>query len=107
MKNKIIKRLELKAESSSCDNIRMPSIKDIHKLLDELGIKHTFRESVNIVEYRSKGARYVNSRHSGKEGYILEVGDLKMDTSDSYYSFNSWNYSRELLRIIDKHQKNK
>ena len=56
--NKIIKRLEQKADGKG----RMPSIVDIHNLLEHFGVEHEYRESENTVEYRSKGCRYVNSR---------------------------------------------
>jgi len=85
---------------------RMPSIVAIHNLLTELGIEHEYRESQNVVEYRSKGNRYVNSRHMGKRGYKIVINTegtfIHMDTSDSYYSWNSAMYARELMEIIDK-----
>jgi hypothetical protein len=83
---------------------RMPSIKEIHKCLEACKISHSFRKSTNVVEYRSKGCRYVNSRHDGKEGYKIEIrhgnGFLSMDTSDSYYSWNSEDYARHLVGLL-------
>lgn len=99
-----IERLQLKSSSSFNDKVRMPSIKSISKLLTDYGIEHEVSNSVNIVEYRSKGRRYVNSRHRGKEGKKLEIPELNrnMDTSDSYYSCNSWLYAREILQLLEK-----
>lgn len=86
--------------------VRMPSIKDIHTLLSCLEIPHEFRSSENIVEYRSKGKQYVNSRHRGRRGWRLEVElpsgqTLSMDSSNSYYSFNSHRYAKELVDLIE------
>lgn len=84
---------------------RMPSLKNINELLNELGVKTNFWESQNIVEYRSAGNVYVNSRHDGKKGYELkcEIGDYRifMDTSDSYYSWNTYGFARDLVKAID------
>jgi hypothetical protein len=97
-----LERLKLKAESSF-NKARMPSIKQISKLLDEYGINHDVYEKTNVVEYRSKGRRYVNSRHYGKTGFCLTIKEpyLELDTSDSYYSWNTSGYARRLLEIID------
>lgn len=95
---KVIERLKQKVAG----NGKMPSIVGIHNLLDHYGIEHEYRETENIVEYRSAGCRYVNSRHTGKKGYKIYVRDpyIGMDTSDSYYSFNSWNYAEKILKLI-------
>ena len=95
---KIIKRLKLKAD----DKGRMPSIVDIHNLLEHYGIEHYYRESHNTVEYKNAGNRYVNSRHDGKEGHKIEIEKpyLELDTSDSYYSYNSYRYARDILELI-------
>lgn len=93
---------------------RMPSITAIHLLLVDKKIKHTFWESSNTVEYRSKGNRYVNSRHDGKRGYKIIIDDIEkgierdtigtyvitLDTSDSYYSYNTWNYANQIISLI-------
>jgi hypothetical protein len=99
-----LERLKIKSVDSDA---RMPSVKQITKLLDELGIKYYLSKSTNVVEYRSKGNRYVNSRHDGKNGYLLCVGDIKMDTSDSYYSWSTCGYAMKLVKLIEEHNKNK
>ena len=98
---KIIERLKKKTDFDS--KTRMPSIADIAEMLDDLEIKYYMRSKTNIVENKTRGRRYVNSRHDGKKGMLLEVHNLTLDTSDSYYSFNTWNYAGQLLRIIGKH----
>jgi len=102
-----IQRLKNKRANSSN---RMPSLSLISELLNELGVKHSLDGSVNIVEYRSRGNTYVNSRHEGKEGRQLSIhykdnpigNNLNMDSSDSYYSWNTYGYSDELLKIVEK-----
>lgn len=98
-----LEKLRIKAESSYFNKAKMPSIKQISKLLNEHGIEHSLHEKTNVVEYRSKGNRYVNSRHNGKTGFCLTIKEpyLQLDTSDSYYSLNTSIYARRLINIID------
>ena len=96
---KTVDRLKAKAES---DHNRMPSLTAIALVFDELGIEYTMRDSSNTVERRTKGRRYVNSRHRGKEGKLMRVGNMTLDTSDSYYSYNTWHYAKDLLKIINE-----
>ncbi len=100
-------QLKLKTRQTINKRVRMPSLKQISKLLIDNGIEHEFYESQNVVEHRTKGHRYVNSRYNGKKGYVLIIRDpyLKMDTSDSYYSYNSYFYAIELLKLIEKQTK--
>lgn len=105
-----LEKLKAKSESFFGSKVRMPSIPEIAKMLEEMDINFTLSDSVNIVEYRSKGNRYVNSRHRGKEGkkLIIKPSELdsnksgihyiELDSSDSYYS---WNTSRYASKIID------
>jgi hypothetical protein len=100
--------LSKKAESSF-SKTRMPSIKKIKDLLDELGIENYMDTTVNVVEYRSKGRTYVNSRHNGKRGYYLGIGkshgykchEVNLDSSESYYSWNTSMYARQIINLID------
>jgi len=95
--------LERLTRKSNGEKVRMPSIKEISKLLTEKGIKHEVYERTNVVEYRSKGNRYVNSRHNGKTGLCLIIKNpyIELDTSDSYYSWNTNSYSRKLVDLIE------
>ena len=54
-------------------NKRMPSITKINDLLNEIGVKTSIRESLNVVEYRTGARSYVNSRHDGKVGKKMSV----------------------------------
>ena len=95
---RVLEALRAKSEDSSK---RMPSVSAIHEMLVELGVEHNYRDSRNIVEYRSRGNKFVNSRHAGKSGKKLSVGSLKLDSSESYYSANSWNYAGKLVQLVD------
>ena len=105
---------------------RMPSISSIHELLVDVGIKHSFNgESLNVVEFKTAGRNYVNSRHNGKSGKEIKfrafVKDGKqspftsfgkesrtewvhLDSSNSYYSWNSARYAKDLLNVLDNYK---
>lgn len=104
---KILERLRKKANQTYSERCRMPSVKDICKILTAYNIEYKFDTTTNIVEYRSGGNRYVNSRHNGKEGFSLEIYEinLHLDTSDSYYSWNSWSYAKDIVKLIEEKQK--
>lgn len=98
-----LERLKQKSTSSINDKVRMPSIMQISKLLDEHNIEHNVESKTNIVEYRSRGRNYVNSRHNGKTGLCLTIRNpyIELDTSDSYYSWNTWQYAQKLVELIE------
>lgn len=101
-----LERLKAKSEAFVGIGVRMPSIRQISKLLTEHGIEHEVDEHTNIVEYSSKGRRYVNSRHEGKTGLRLRIKEenIELDTSDSYYSWNTWSYARKIVELIERKQ---
>ena len=101
-------------EKTKDGDVRMPSITQIHKLLVEKGIEHKFDgETFNVVETRIGQSRIVGDRHIGKYGKSIhvkvpedmqdEVGrcNIVMDSSSSYYSWNSFGYANQLVRLID------
>jgi hypothetical protein len=102
----ILGKLKAKANSSYNDNVRMPSIKQISKLLTACNIEHSVSEKTNVVEYRIRGRMYVNSRHMGKKGMVLKIDmgeqpNIELDTSCSYYSFNTWQYAGQLVKLLE------
>lgn len=99
----VLQQLKAKAKSNYKDKVRMPSIKQIKKLLDAYGITSYMDEHTNVVEYRSKGKMYVNSRHMGKKGLRLKIPDasIELDTSSSYYSYNTWRYAEEIIKLVE------
>lgn len=112
-----LKRLKLKAGFGTSDSTRMPSLKAIAELLDKEGIKYQLTDSQNVVEFRSKGNTYVNSRHMGKKGGLLKINLtdaekefvncnwIELDTSDSYYSYNTNSHARQIVALINYRQK--
>lgn len=98
----ILNKLKEKTEVGS--KSRMPSINQISKLLAYYGIEHVVDESTNVVEHRSKGRRYVNSRYNGKTGLRLKIKNtnIELDTSSSYYSWNTWSYAKDILKLIEQ-----
>jgi hypothetical protein len=101
----LITKLEIKSNNW---HKKMPSITSIRAALLEMGIRHEFYTTTNTVEYRNKGAVYVNNRREGKEGKrlkiyltdeeskVLNVPYIALNTADSYYSNNSYIYARQL-----------
>jgi hypothetical protein len=103
-----LERLEAKIQD---DSVRMPSIDQISKMLTEYGVIYDVRQTTNVVEYRSAGNRYVNSRHDGKVGKKLIIENraenvyIELDTSDSYYSWNTRLYARQIVEYLRKKKK--
>lgn len=93
-----LEKLKLKAQ----DKGRMPSIKEIAQMLTEFGIDFKLGENTNVVEFRSKGNRYVNSRHEGKTGKVLEIpeANIILDTSESFYSLNTWWDATKIVKFL-------
>ncbi len=106
-----VEKLQNKATSFS-KGVRMPSISEIEKMLLEMDIKFYSETSTNTVEHKSKGNRYVNSRHQGKTGKMLTIPlseeeskqiswqRIELNTSDSYYSANSWLYAGQIIKLL-------
>jgi len=80
------------------NNRKMPSIRSIHKLFNNLWIKHWFYETQNECETNNWRNTYVNKRWEGKKWYEIKVfWGVHLDTSNSYYSRNSKKYAREII----------
>lgn len=96
-----LEKLKVKAGFTG-EQIRMPSIKAISQMLTELGVEHSVDKSTNIVEYRSNRNTYVNSRHKGKVGkeLVIHEAHIYLDTSDSYYSYNTSTYARNIIEFL-------
>ncbi len=107
---KTLQAIIKKANSSCIDtvSVKMPSIASIHNLLNEMGIAHKYDgETTNVVEYRTAGRAYVNERHEGKKGKEIIIntpkgmnGNIVMDSSSSYYSWNTSRYADELIELF-------
>ena len=102
----IEKLLEIK--NANYTKVRMPSIKEIAKMLEQNGLECNIFETTRTVEYRTAGKRYVNSRHEGKSGYILTVKEnrsFKLDSTDTYYSANKWWNASAVINLLVTHWK--
>ena len=98
---RIYNRLISKAESSRKN--RMPGVKCISHLLTELGIEHRTNETdcqkwsspAGYNYYTSGGSRW----YEGHTLYVPSI-NLNIDTTATYYSWNTWSYAADLVRLI-------
>ena len=90
-------RIQLKARETG----RFPSLKSISKLLDELNIENRLDEW-SETKWRENGLRYHTSGGGTYYGWRLKIPKNKMEmiSTDSYYSWNTWSYARELEKLI-------
>tara|TARA_R100000664_G_scaffold27123_1_gene37617 strand:- start:318 stop:644 length:327 start_codon:yes stop_codon:yes gene_type:complete len=97
---KTLDRLQKKAE----DKGRMPSLVKISELLFELGIKH---ELYSICETKhTKPSGYTYTTGGGTrvyEGYTLRIPEINLNakSNDSYYSYNTYHYARDIVELIN------
>ena len=89
---------------------RMPSLKKVHELLCELGIEHEFESTSYSPDIRPAGCPYRTRDGVERHGYDLVLkATLKngrdvyehMDSTDAYYSWNTFGYARSLLAVIN------
>lgn len=66
---------------------RMPSIAEISKLLKGHNIQH------DLIPYYVKNKRKLSL-------YVNEI-KLHLDTSSTYYSYNTWHFSQQLVKLIE------
>tara|TARA_R100000654_G_scaffold586_1_gene2303 strand:+ start:83 stop:406 length:324 start_codon:yes stop_codon:yes gene_type:complete len=90
-------RIQLKAR----EIFQFPSLKSISKLLDELNIENRLDEW-SETKWRENGLRYHTSGGGTYYGWRLKIPKNKMEmiSTDSYYSWNTWSYARELEKLI-------
>ena len=102
----ILNRLKLKSNDSSK---RMPTLKSIHKLLNELKIEHKFYETSCTKQTSPSGYRYYTG--GGKrtyEGHELTITDKRcqtnifMDNTETYYSWNTFFLAKDLCKLISE-----
>lgn len=100
---KIYNRLVKKSDSYS-SGTRMPNIKSIVMVLNELGIKNSHSET-ETTKWRQNGLTYSTSGgtrcYTGTELYVSEI-NLHIDTTCSYYSWNTSMFARDLVKLINK-----
>ena len=85
---------------------KMPGLRMVSKLLDEIGIDNWLQEW-GETKWRENGLRYHTSGGGYYPGWRLRVDDINMDikSCDTYYSYNTHSYAREIIDLIDKNLK--
>lgn len=96
---------------------RMPSLKAIAKLIDDLGVKNHSSSSHCTKPIKSGGVRYtwggnvsytgtsLKFKYNAKRSFYGCHGDnntftFNVDTTATYYTYNTYNYARDLLSIV-------
>jgi len=81
---------------------RMPSLKQIAKLLSYCKVEHYLQEW-SETKWRENGLRYNTSGGGTYYGYRLSVPELnlRMESTDTYYSYNTGHYTYELLNLLN------
>ena len=99
-----LNRLKLKSEDSKN---RFPNLRSIHLLLTELEIEHKFNGEYSCTK-ETKPSGYQYSTGGGNREYngsklriVSEEKNIYMDSTDSYYSYNTYFYSKDLCRLIE------
>ena len=101
---KTLNRLKLKSEDSKN---RFPSLKSIHLLLTELEIDHKFDGDYSCTKQtKPSGYQYYtgggNKEYNGSQLRIVsEEKNINIDSTESYYSHNTYFYSKDLCRLIE------
>ena len=87
-------------------NGRMPSLPKISQLLDELNIVNILDEWSEEKWTKPSGFRYYTSGGSRTyNGWRLRVPAINMTatSTETYYSYNTWRYAQDLLKLITNH----
>lgn len=101
---KTLEALKAKANGQG----RMPSIKRIASLLTELNIEHKLETWSETKTTKPAGYRYTTGGGTKLyEGYRLTANlkntntRLSMETTCTYYSWNTWSYASEIIAEIE------
>lgn len=98
-----------KADLQCTESIRMPTISAIDELLSELNIPHTYDGTSCTKTTKSSGMRYTTGGgtkiyNGHKLRFELDNRFVNMDSTDSYYSWNTGHYASNLLKLIHKNK---
>ena len=109
MKNlKTYQALNKKAIAGYGERTRMPNLNKVGELLTELGIENDVTTWSCTKWTSAAGYRYNTSGGTRDyNGYRLKVPqiNLNINSTDTYYSWNTKMFAEELVNLIDKHQK--
>ena len=82
----------------------MPQLRWVSDLLTELNIEHRYHDW-SETKWRPNGLRYHTSGGSREyTGGRLRIPSINFDatSTDTYYSWNTWSYVKDILNLIDK-----
>ena len=109
MKNlKTYQALIKKANAGYGERTRMPNLNKVGELLTELGIENNVTTWSCTKWTSAAGYRYYTSGGSRDyNGFRLKVPEinLNINSTDTYYSWNTKMFAGELVKLIEKHQK--
>ena len=109
MKNqKTLNALRKKAGLGICESSRMPNLNKVGELLTELGIENNVTTWSCTKWTSAAGYRYYTSGGTREyNGYRLKVPQINMniDSTETYYSWNTERYAADLIRIINSNLK--
>ena len=109
MKNlKTYQALTKKANAGYGERTRMPNLNKVGELLTELGIENNVTTWSCTKWTSAAGYRYNTSGGTRDyNGYRLKVPEinLNINSTDTYYSWNTKMFAKELVELIEKVQK--
>ena len=109
MKNqKTLEALRKKAGLGICESSRMPNLNKVGELLTELGIENDVTTWSCTKWTSAAGYRYYTSGGTREyNGYRLKVPqiNLNINSTDTYYSWNTKMFAQELVKLIDNLKK--
>jgi len=109
MKNlKTYQALTKKATARYGERTRMPNLNKVGELLTELGIENDVTTWSCTKWTSAAGYRYNTSGGTRDyNGYRLKVPEinLNINSTDTYYSWNTKMFAKELVELIEKVQK--
>ena len=109
MKNlKTYQALTKKANAGYGERTRMPNLNKVGELLTELGIENDVTTWSCTKWTSAAGYRYNTSGGTRDyNGYRLKVPEinLNINSTDTYYSWNTKMFAKELVELIEKVQK--
>jgi len=101
MKNiKTLNSLKNKSEG----NGRMPSLKKVSELLNELNIDNKLEDTCETKQTKSGSRYYTGGGKKLYTGFTLNVPEINLciESTDSYYSYNTWQYARSIYSLINE-----
>ena len=82
---------------------RMPSLRMVSNLLHELNVEHSCHDVSTEKWSKPSGYRYYTSGGSRTyTGYHLRVPQIRLDidSTETYYSWNTWQHARDLVELL-------